>query len=252
MAKTKKQRPRAGIVLWQGASEIDGQPIVLIATGLNGSRNRKTGRRLVQLYILRADVAPLAALKSGADASICGDCRHRGRVENDRIVDRSCYVNVGRGPRVVWNAWRRGAYEAVDAETAAAILLGRWLRLGAYGDPAAVPDPVWRGFLPVVAGTTGYSHQWRRAEYLRRWAMASADTAGERNEARAAGWRTFRVRTASESLAPREIACPASAEAGKRTTCDACRACGGWSSRARVDIAIAAHGIGRAAFERAA
>jgi hypothetical protein len=43
-------------------------------------------------------------------------------------------------------------------------------------------------------------------------------------------------------LNAREIVCPASKEAGAKTTCAACVACGGQSAKARVDVAIIVHG----------
>jgi hypothetical protein len=66
------KRKVTGLVLYRGPSLYTGGPIVVIATGLGGSRssNRKTGE-MVQTYIL-ADVGeePQAAIKSGADASV--------------------------------------------------------------------------------------------------------------------------------------------------------------------------------------
>ena len=85
------------VILWEGASLIDGAPIVVIASGLNASHNEKTGN-MVQTYILRADVAPVAALRAGADVSICGDCPHRG---NGDGTGRTCYVQVWQGPTSV-------------------------------------------------------------------------------------------------------------------------------------------------------
>ena len=55
---------------------IDGAPIVVILTALNGSMNTKTGH-MTQSYILRADIDPVKAARLGLDASICGDCQHR-------------------------------------------------------------------------------------------------------------------------------------------------------------------------------
>jgi hypothetical protein len=45
-----------------------------------------------------------------------------------------------------------------------------------------------------------------------------------------------------DRLNPREISCPASVEAGAKTSCSACKACGGTSAKAKIDIAIIAHG----------
>ena len=65
-----------GYILYEGPSVIDGQPIVVIVNKLNGSDNAKTGA-IVQSFIIRSDIAPTDALKTGADASVCGECEHR-------------------------------------------------------------------------------------------------------------------------------------------------------------------------------
>jgi hypothetical protein len=243
-----------GAILWRGCSELDSAPIVVIATGLGarGSRNAKTGAGMVQLYILRADQSPIDAARTGADASICGDCRHRGTADGAAVKGRTCYVNLAHGPRMAYLMATTARYDHVDLETAAEILRGRVVRLGAYGDPAAVPFSVWQALLTHASAWTGYTHQWARYPELAAYCMASVDTPSERAQARMLGFRTFRVRAAGQSVDPREVVCPASKEAGHKTTCDACRACGGNLARARADIVIAAHGIGAGAFNRAA
>ena len=75
--------------------------------------------------------------------------------------------------------------------------------------------------------------------------MVSADTLAGAESAWAAGSRTFRVVGAvSELVRGREILCPASEEAGKRTTCIDCLLCAGSSKRAK-SIAIVNHGAGK-------
>ena len=49
-----------GMVVFEGKSRIDGAPIVVILTALNGSMNTKTGH-MVQSYIMRADIDPVKA-----------------------------------------------------------------------------------------------------------------------------------------------------------------------------------------------
>ena len=91
-----------GLILWQGASRIDGAPIVAIVVGLeDASTNSKTGAML-QTYIVRADIAPTDAIAIGADASICGDCTHRG---DGTGKERTGYVNVGQGALAVYRAF---------------------------------------------------------------------------------------------------------------------------------------------------
>ena len=211
-----------GFVVWEGASRFDGSPIVLIVTGLKRkSSNRKTGA-MVQSYILRRDVAPLEAIRIGLDGAICGDCRHKSRAGGG---DGSCYVNIGQGPRAVYACYERGGYPELEpAECAEAIKArGLGLRLGSYGDPAAVPLAVWLPLVESATWRTGYTHQWRSYPEFRPYVMASVDSPAEALEARAAGWGYFRVAARGDSRRIRgEARCPASAESGRRVTCAGC------------------------------
>jgi hypothetical protein len=142
----------AGFVFYRGPSPIDGAPIVAIAT--LDSRNSKTGD-MVQTWILREDISPLAAIQSGADRSICGNCIHRGS-ENQ---ERTCYVDAARAPSMVFDAYHRGQYIDLseDPDTIAMLMRDRIVRMGAYGDPAMVPIKQWRMLLAGSAGRTGYT-----------------------------------------------------------------------------------------------
>ena len=225
-----------GIVLWEGPSRLDGQPIVVIATGLRrGSTNAKTGA-MVQTYILLRDIRPGQAVKEGRDASVCGDCPHRSRASGGA---GTCYVNVVFGPAAVWKAYQRGDYPQGRPED----LAGLAVRMGAYGDPAAAPNWVWRRIARVAATWRGYSHQWRRRPGLRGVLMASADSLGEAQRAWARGWRTFRVLMPGQARDRNEARCPASAEAGHKVECVTCPlalACNGAGDR--KSIAINIHG----------
>jgi hypothetical protein len=230
-------------IIYRGPSMIDGQPIIAIATGLSGSGNRKTGN-MVQTWILRDDMTPSEAVNSGADASICGDCPHRGDVVNGKNVGRSCYVLEFQAPASIYRSVQRGNVPEVTEPAALADLgADRVVRLGAYGDPAAVPVHIWSALLERAAGHTGYTHQWKKAGFfgLARYCMASCDTADEQQQAVAAGWRTFRIRTRNSRPLRGEVSCPASEEAGKKLQCEQCLACGGADGR-KGTITIIAHG----------
>jgi len=234
---------RNGYIIYRGPSEIDGKPIVVIATGFaNDSENGKTGN-LIQTWILREDIKPIDAVNNGEDSSICGKCPHRGVVVNGQNEGRSCYVKVWQAPSAVYGAYKRGSYPEMEAADLGWLFIGKAVRFGAYGDPAAIPLHIVDTIGTVAEFTTGYTHQWLHSDTgYNKWLMASADNAGDRFMARAFGYRTFRVRAASENLGKKEIMCPASKEAGYKTTCSDCRACGGTSAKAKVDIAIFAHG----------
>ncbi len=235
-----------GFVFYRGPSMIDGKPIVAILTGLaNKSGNEKTGGGLYQTWILREDINPLAAVNTGDDVSICGDCKHRGTIVDGRNKGRSCYVRLDTAPNNIWKTYHRGRYPWVNP-TEARYMLNRSIRGGSYGDPAAVPYWVWEQLLDEAPMGTAYTHQWRKFPELASFCMASVDTSDERAQAKLLGFRTFRVRGENEPIEAYEVICPASNEAGYKTTCDLCRACGGNNAKAKADIVIAVHGSGKA------
>ena len=186
-----------GAVLYSGTSAIDGEPIVLIATGFSGSHNVKTGAGLIQTWIIRPDMAPSEASRRGLDASVCGACPHRGDHDADGALipqTRSCYVTLAHGPSSVYRAYRAGAYAGMThagPDAISALFAGRMVRLGAYGDPAAVPYTVWQAITAHTPGHTGYTHQWREHPEFAPLVMASCDTPADRVLAKALGFRTF-------------------------------------------------------------
>lgn len=231
-----------GYIIYDGPSILNGKPIVVIATGfLKDSQNIKTGN-IIQLWILNKESNPLDTLYKGNDESVCGNCKHRPKSENNPDGWGTCYVNVAQGPYAVYKAYKNGKYfPAKDLS----IFKDRYVRFGAYGDPAAVPFDLLNGIVKVCKHHTCYTHQWKTCDQrLKDISMASVDSPKELALANSKGWRTFRVRLDSEKLESNERICPASAERGKIATCETCMAChGGGNSKA--SIAIIAHGAWR-------
>ena len=224
-------------IIYRGPSEIDGEEITAIATYSNS--NSKTGQ-VVQTYIIREDIDPREASKTGQDYSICGNCPMRGDVTTDparKIAkNRKCYVNLGQGVLIVYKAYKRGVYQEAS-NCRSELGKDRFVRIGTYGDPAAVPGIVWTQLLEDATTWTAYTHQkpWRPDI-----AMQSADTHIEAKQHWAESRRTFRVIQNVDDLDKRnEILCPASKEAGRRVQCAACKLCKG-SLKAK-SIAIVLH-----------
>lgn len=226
------------MIIWEGKSELDGSPIVAIATGGDRpSKNVKTGS-MVQIWILRSDMDPIQASRRKLDGAICGDCPQR------RSLGGACYVTLHQAPLSVYRAYKAGAHKkATERELRA--LREMPLRLGAYGDPCAVPFHVWESLLAQGCRKwTGYTHQWRdpRFEAFRGIVMASCDNESEAREARARGWRFFVV-TAETPNVEGAIQCLSDAQG---ITCEACGICDGTRADSRsgnaASVAIQVHG----------
>lgn len=224
------------MLVWQGKSRFDGTTIAAwLQPG--GNANRKIGSATAQLWI-----EPIGAA-AFCPESVCGSCPQRAG---------GCYVfpPSAFGVRA---AIVRAAGETVPAERWTAAVSGRLLRLGAHGDPAALPAAIVRKLAAASRAVVGYTHAWRRddVQWLRAFAMASTEDLAGTAQAQAMGWRTYRVRPAGttpadrpdahpavRSVVTREIECPAMSHG---RTCDQCRLCFGAHPTA-PSITIAAHG----------
>ena len=142
---------------------------------------------MVQTYILNDNgLDPMLNNKLGNDYSICGNCKHRGEALTPAHPDygkykmakgRTCYVALvpRRFDRLETLPKRR--YPTAQGHAAIAALgAGRMVRIGTYGDGAAVPSYIWDSLLSEADGHTGYSHQSDLVEVDPMLYMISADT----------------------------------------------------------------------------
>ena len=216
------------ITIYAGPSAIDGAPILAVVTGANGrpSANAKTGP-LAQLWILPADRPVWDAIRAGHDRSVCGDCPRRPSIAG--YGRAGCYV-ARRAWREVAQVQRCATGPADLAGTCAALRAAwRGIRLGAYGDPGALPPGIVPQLVEGAKGWTGYTRRWAVRPDLRPYCHASVEHELAALHAWREGWRTFRVLQPSDASLPTlERACPA---ASGRTTCDRCRACRGSAGR---------------------
>ena len=222
--KDMQLRPKE---VWRGPSPYNGETIR--ATISRGSLNKKTGY-LDSMWIHVDGVAPSEAVETGRDSAVCGDCPHR---PGGSLGD--CYATQGQ-------SWMGGQSHARSISRDYDRGRSHVLRLGAYGDPAMLPESVVAGEVRKYRGRAlGYTHQWQHAwaGWARAYCMASADSMDQAREAQAAGWRTFRVSYDGEMM-PGEILCPSD----KGVQCADCGLCDGkrGPDDRRKNIAILAHG----------
>lgn len=237
---------RHGFVVYDGPSVLDPKtPIVAILRApWSAKANTKLGIGVDALTIFLRDMKPSEAVRSGADAAVCGNCRLRP------TNGGGCYVRMFPGPDSTHHAHTMNPYPRLEDPDA---YRGRIIRMSEWGDAAAIPIEVWedlRARLPALTWLA-YTHQWRDLDVARwGWCMASVETEKAALEARAAGWRTFRARRPGSPKMEGEIVCPAAKEAvtSARMTCDFCRLCRGTEVKRRdgtlaASITLDAHGI---------
>lgn len=236
------------VIVYRGPSELDGAPIIGVVS--LSSVNKKTGN-MAQLWILRADIDPVSALREGKDYSVCGTCPFRGL----QGKQRKCYVTVFRSPQQIYRAVKDDMVTVSPCELVEKLrdIGTKSFRWGAYGDPMVLPPPVLRGLSDALREAeircTGYTHRWARlgrdkAAWARRNLMASVDNDTKGLAARL-GYREFCV-SAVRPQGYREC----SASHGE-TTCVQCGLCCGLDNgdfTRDVDIWIAPHGVGKYRF----
>lgn len=218
-----------GFIVYQGPSVLSGAPILGLITLRN--TNRALGDpRTVQLWIVPKTEVNLARARAlGIDSSVCGDCALRP------ILGGECFVSA-QPLASISAALARGIYPARDPAELGAELFGNTLRLGAWGDPGALPEGIVASLAYSAKRWIGHTHQWRRADaqHLRAFCMASIDAHDPPEalaQAWALGWRTYRMRRPGDPVVRGEARCPKSSEAGGKRTCADCPfGCAGASS----------------------
>jgi len=193
------------------------------------SSNIKTGD-MAQIWILNRDIDPVTALKNGDSKKICFDCPH--------LENGTCYVNVGQAPAQVYKAYKKGLYAPLDLDILKAMIKWKAVRFGAYGEPVLIPLDLVKFIAENSRGYTGYTHQWKRLEYLdyAPYFMASTETIEEGYKASQMGYRSFRVaKTEDTSISLKEIQCP---NIDQGVQCRDCQLCNGQSNGKNIVVPV--------------
>ena len=238
LLKTREFRPEikaANTVAMQFKSELDGESIVALFTGLQkNSQNKKLGPMVTCYILVDNKKTPQQNASSGADKSICGDCALRNNI---------CYVVKIHGPGAVYRGYLNGKSPVVSESELIALLADRNypIRWGEYGDIAALPFE----FVDNVMKKTGlahtsYTHQWDNENFDTRhfiYSMASIDhvkTLPLLQALHGDDVRYYRMDSNGENLLPNEIRCPnKNLDGTTRIQCRDCLLCQGTTKQAK-------------------
>lgn len=199
------------------------------------SSNPKTGDCLAIAILPGEGVDAVRDRSLGLDRPACGTCPLRSIMSGGK---GGCYVSS-----VALMGYAGAARSAWDRPVGIpADLSNTWpsrggsplpLRLGAYGDPAAIPPDVVGELIgagdAAGAWTWGYTHGWRHsgAQHLRDVCMASVESEAGHRQAVTLGWRVYRIVTGSDAIGATGLVECESAIGTACTDCGQCRGSNG-------------------------
>ena len=115
---------------------------------------------------------------------------------------------------------------------------GLYVRFGTYGEPSLIPLALMRSICAVAKNWTGYTHQWLRKTEYSVFLMASVHNQSQAAFAAKQGWRSF---VATKEGIQGLVNCPASEEAGFKSTCSKCGLCSGIEGKGKKSVWILQH-----------
>jgi hypothetical protein len=196
--------------------------------------NTKTGDLVQNYFIPEAWIQTDKSIDELDDKAVCFDCKHG---QGD---EATCYVRdkfKSRGLKAKIRGLRDRGLDSIpeldqsieDTLLEQIELWGKGVRFGSYGEPILLGEDLVEKISKRTKFWTGYTHQWHKNPWAKKYFMASVDYGIVDKSARAMGWRTFFVNGSDGD----HVTCPASKEAGYKTTCDKCKLCMGTTSRAK-------------------
>lgn len=195
--------------------------------------NSKTGDLIQNNFIPFEWINSEAKISTLSDTKVCFDCDH-GKSKKATCYVRKANSEMGLASKV--RSLRKMGLDNIpelspelEADLLDAIE-GRGIRFGSYGEPVLLGHDLVNKISKRAKFWTGYTHQWHKNAWAKDYFMASVETTLVDRAAKNMGWRTFFV---GDSIGSENVTCPASKEAGNKSTCDQCKLCMGTQSKAK-------------------
>jgi len=219
---------------------------------LNTTRNKKIagkGEKIFQTYSYSRQQFNLANIGHKitmdsffkADQAVCFDCpfsQNRGcytAKANQYAGFLSSLRSIGKASK--WDDIPE--YSDSIAQRIVSMAKDRYVRLGTYGEPSLIPILLIAEICGQAKSWTGYTHQYMRKPEYAPFLMASLHSDRQMTYAEKLGYRAFIA--SKEKLGKPFVNCPASKEAGFKSTCSACGLCSGTLGKGNKSVWILEH-----------
>jgi hypothetical protein len=211
------------------------------------------GEKIVQTYHFSKEQFDLA--NSGEkitmqaffalDSSVCFDCPFAvsngaklSACYTHKLMQYSGFLSSLRSVRLAmdWDSIPELNSEIIQQIISACS--GLYVRFGTYGEPSLIPLELMSSIALQAKNWTGYTHQWLRKPEYSAFLMASVHNESQAEFAKKQGWRSF---VATKQAIPGLVNCPASEEAGFKSTCSKCGLCSGSAGKGQKSVWILQH-----------
>lgn len=211
------------------------------------------GERIVQTYHFSKEQFDLAnsgekitmAQFFALDGSVCFDCPFSvsngaklSACYTHKLMQYSGFLSSLRSVRMesTWDEIPELSADIVSEIVSACN--GLYVRFGTYGEPSLIPLSLMASITLQAKNWTGYTHQWLRKPEYSAFLMASVHNSAQAEFAAKQGWRSF---VATKQGIQGLVNCPASEEAGFRSTCSKCGLCSGSEGKGNKSVWILEH-----------
>lgn len=221
-----------------------GNTVNVIQYKKKGANSKLGASSMLQTYHFSVSQILSGSLED--DKEVCFDCPL-----SYNAGDGKCYTHKGLQRLGLLSMMKRlkKLYEAGDVSNWNASSFSRFytqlkgkeislVRFGTYGEPVILDVNTISILANLGKSWTGYTHQWNKDKYRAYSAffMASTHSQFEAAIAQDLGWRVFNTGDLNGA-----VNCPASKEAGRKSTCTVCALCSGTSGKGKKDIYIGIH-----------
>ena len=170
---------------------------------------------------------------------VCFDCPFRGYLKcyTHKYQQYAGFVSMLKSIVREFTTLDFVPYVGSATEKILCMAKGRYIRFGTYGEPTLIPLDLVASMVNVSKSHTGYTHQWAKNLDFAKYFMASTHSEAQANHATKLGFRSF---IATDKPIKTAVTCPASKEAGFKSTCEKCGLCSG-SRKGTKNIVILEH-----------